>query len=218
SGIVPIVIHHGACPWPNTAWGSPPTIEGDPAVEAELQRFHPELRYLLFDLARCSEADLMVRDMTALGRLTLLSLQFLRQFSDDEALAAIDRWRDLIGAVHAAPGGHANLEAVWCYFLQVTDLTTERLADTVARVLQNPDEDSVMSTADKLIAKGRTEGRTEGRAEGRAELLLGLLRKRFGQLPGGVTTRVQQATLEDLELWAERILDARSLADVFAAE
>jgi hypothetical protein len=59
------------------------------------------------------------------------------------------------------------------------------------------------------------EGREEGREEGRRELLLDLLERRFGPLPGTTVRRVQQlTTAEELSALAARIFDARSLKDL----
>lgn len=69
-----------------------------------------------------------------------------------------------------------------------------------------------------LIAEGVFLGRQEGRQEGRRELvtlLTRLLTKRFGQLADGTSTRLECATAEQLEIWAERILDAQTLGQVF---
>ncbi|CDH46700.1 DUF4351 domain-containing protein [Candidatus Contendibacter odensensis] len=41
------------------------------------------------------------------------------------------------------------------------------------------------------------------------------LRKRFGELPDWVETRLQEATTAQLELWAEQLLDAETLEGVF---
>jgi hypothetical protein len=73
-----------------------------------------------------------------------------------------------------------------------------------------------MSTADRLIAKGRSEGRAEGRARGRVEMLLHLVAARFGDLPADLRARVQSGRSEDLDRWADRVFEAKSLADVFA--
>jgi predicted transposase/invertase (TIGR01784 family) len=55
----------------------------------------------------------------------------------------------------------------------------------------------------------------EGKAEGRAEVLLRQLTARFGPLPADLTARVRSASSDALDHWALRILDARSLAEVF---
>jgi len=63
--------------------------------------------------------------------------------------------------------------------------------------------------------EGRREGRTEGVQQGEALILERQMRKRFGEPPPGVRERLERAGREELELWAERILDARTLEEVF---
>jgi hypothetical protein len=64
-----------------------------------------------------------------------------------------------------------------------------------------------MTTADRL--------RKEGRAEGRADMLLRLLTRRFGPLPPEIETRVRGAAIDDLDRWADAVLTAATLAEVF---
>lgn len=64
-------------------------------------------------------------------------------------------------------------------------------------------------------AEGQVEGRIEGRASGRIELLLRQLTRRFGNLPPAVHGHLEQASLAELDTYAERILDAATLEDVF---
>lgn len=65
-------------------------------------------------------------------------------------------------------------------------------------------------------AEGKAEGRAEGRAEGKAELLLRLIGKRFGAPSDAVRARVQAASAERLDVWAERMLSEATLDDVLA--
>ncbi|QQP87900.1 DUF4351 domain-containing protein [Skermanella sp. TT6] len=65
-------------------------------------------------------------------------------------------------------------------------------------------------------AEGKAEGKAEGRAEGKAEILLRQLRRRFGNLPETTLHCVLRAPDDDLDLWADRILDTASLKAVFA--
>lgn len=86
-----------------------------------------------------------------------------------------------------------------------------------------------MSTAEKLMSQGRAEGKAEGKAEGlaeglaagltrgRAETLLRLIARRFGTPPAEVVAQVRNATATNLDRWTDRILDAKTLADVFAS-
>jgi hypothetical protein len=48
-------------------------------------------------------------------------------------------------------------------------------------------------------------------------IMLQQLMRRFGTLPESVTQRITSASTEELERWFDRILDAASLDDVFAA-
>ncbi len=66
------------------------------------------------------------------------------------------------------------------------------------------------------LMQGRQEGRMTGRAEGEAYALRRLLQKRFGPLSEDVLARLQAASIDELELWLDRALDADSLAGVFA--
>lgn len=61
----------------------------------------------------------------------------------------------------------------------------------------------------------RAEGKAEGMAEGMATMLLKMLGLRFGPLPGPVHSRVEAATPEQLHTWAERVLKAATLDEVF---
>jgi flagellar biosynthesis/type III secretory pathway protein FliH len=63
--------------------------------------------------------------------------------------------------------------------------------------------------------EGRQEGRQKGRQEGEAALLQSLLARRFGALPDFVRIRLDGATVEQLESWAIKVLDARSLDEIF---
>jgi len=64
--------------------------------------------------------------------------------------------------------------------------------------------------------EGREEGRQEGRQEGQRLLLVRQLRLRFRRLPRAVVARIEAAGPAELERWSERILTARTLAEVMA--
>jgi Domain of unknown function (DUF4351) len=60
------------------------------------------------------------------------------------------------------------------------------------------------------------EGEQKGRQEGEAALLLRLLERRFGALPGWARDRIAAANSAVLEECGLRVLDAASLDDVLA--
>ncbi len=57
--------------------------------------------------------------------------------------------------------------------------------------------------------------RDEGRQEGERRVLERQLQRRFGALSAENTERLTEASMEDLETWAENVLDAQTLDDVF---
>ena len=74
------------------------------------------------------------------------------------------------------------------------------------------------STADRLRQEGQARGEALGRTEHGVATVLRLLARRFGTLPQSIADRVHAATLAELDLWTDRILDAKNIDEVFAAE
>ncbi|MCY3641172.1 MAG: DUF4351 domain-containing protein [Gammaproteobacteria bacterium] len=66
-----------------------------------------------------------------------------------------------------------------------------------------------------LNQRAREEGRQEGRVEGERAVLERMLRRRFGALPPVVDRRLGGASVTDLENWADNVLDAGTLDEVF---
>ena len=61
----------------------------------------------------------------------------------------------------------------------------------------------------------RDEGMQLGRQEGERRVLKRQLQRRFGALSAKNTERLTEASMEDLETWAENVLDAQTIDDVF---
>ena len=51
-------------------------------------------------------------------------------------------------------------------------------------------------------------------AQGERAMLLRLLRTRFGELPATAIARVESAEIAALERWGDRVLSAKTLAEV----
>lgn len=215
--LIAVVVHHGPLPW------RVPTSIGEllapppPGLPPQ-----PTFSFVLVDLALCTEGDLMRLGLLPLGTLALLYLQCLRRLGADDADAALGRWT-LVFRAAAATSHHTAFEVFHRYALEVTDLARDRLAARMAAILGPEAGHAVMSTADQLRAEGRTLGRTEGRTEGkiegkiegRAELLFCLLQQRFGPAAEAIAARLRNASGEQLDRWALRLLDAVSIDAVF---
>jgi flagellar biosynthesis/type III secretory pathway protein FliH len=110
---------------------------------------------------------------------------------------------------------------LWIRYIHGTaDFPPQKLLQLV-RQLGSSAEKIAMTSAERLKAEGRVEGRAEGEAKGKltgqAELLLRQLSLRFGELSNEVQARVAAASLEQLAVYAERVLSADSLDDVLRA-
>ena len=65
------------------------------------------------------------------------------------------------------------------------------------------------------IEQGRVEGVAQGRIDGERAMLERQLQRRFGSLSPEVSARLGGAAAADVETWAEKVLDAETLEDVF---
>jgi len=71
-----------------------------------------------------------------------------------------------------------------------------------------PEEKELMTTWSQQLL-------IQGRQEGEATVLLRQLTRRFGPLGAATTEKIRQASSTELEQWADQILDATNLEDVF---
>ncbi len=119
------------------------------------------------------------------------------------------------------------------YVFQTRDIDREVMQDIVRSSLEAGKEETVMTLAERLRNEGRMDGRMEGRKEGRMEgreqgleegevlgrhaVLQRQIAKRFSLdfLDLRIQERLRSASAGQLDLWAERILDARDVEDVF---
>jgi flagellar biosynthesis/type III secretory pathway protein FliH len=86
------------------------------------------------------------------------------------------------------------------------------------------DQEFLMNTQDivetwrrEAIQEGIKQGLEQGLEQGERKLLLRQLRRRFGvEVDGETERRVAAAPAEQVEVWAERVLSAATLAEIFA--
>lgn len=167
-------------------------------------------------MSTASEGDLLGRVSSAFARLTLVCFQFLRGAAPDEALAALHRWLGLLRTLHDAADGQEGLIAIVSYIVAVTELDRQQLRAVLANISPGV-ENILMWKPGRIIRDALQEGMEKGIATGAANTLLRLLRTRFREVPADVESRVRGATTDELDRWADRILFAATLDDVFAA-
>ena len=74
----------------------------------------------------------------------------------------------------------------------------------------------VQRARDEGREQGRVEGMERGRVEGERTVVERQLQRRFGKLPQSASERLARASTADLEAWADKVLGANSLEDVFS--
>jgi hypothetical protein len=87
--------------------------------------------------------------------------------------------------------------------------------NAAARGLRAKGNPVLRALEDESRREGRDEGRREGRDEGRRAIVTRQLRARFGELSTATLMCLEAAQADALDEWAERLLAARSIDDVF---
>jgi hypothetical protein len=206
--ILPIVLHSGAKPW--RAAEDVASLLSD--APRGLEPYRPQLRYLLIDEGRYDDGELSARHNLAA---MLFRVEKCRQ---RELLP------QLVNALVERLQGpeQSSLRRAFAVWLEKVILT--RLFDERVSVANNLWERPTMLSEQfdvwekELRDEGMQRGLQEGRREGEVVVLSRLLSKRFGELPAPVSARLRSAPAEQLESWAERLLEAASLDELFSGE
>ena len=106
------------------------------------------------------------------------------------------------------------------YLIQVYETVDETAIREMIQKARTGEEAEMMSIfAREMMAKGAREGERigelKGELKGEAKLLLRQLTRRFGDLSAWDREQVDTADMATLEAWGDRILEARSLEEVF---
>jgi predicted transposase YdaD len=210
--IIPVVVHQGAVPWTGpTELSELLNLGGD--LLGDLGALIPRFRFHLDDLALVDEEAVRRRKLTAVATMAIVLLQWLR--STEDALALLERYILVLEDVARGHDGRQRVAALLEYVIKVGEIGPDALRDFVHR-LGPVAEEAYVTTAQKLTEEALARGRAEGKAEGKAELVLRQLSLRFGPLSDAVSERVHGAAPGLLDTWAEKVLTASTLDDVFA--
>jgi len=213
--VFPLVLYNGYAPWTasqNIAELIVPTSLG-------LVRYRPSLRYFLVDERRLPEDRLqadgpavylvrMERNEEIQGLHSDIS-SFIKKYNEPRYLSlrrALNVWikrvlRQRLGPEEIVPDVN-ELEEVEAMLADRIPTWTEKWK---------------MEGLAEGEVKGEAKGRMEGEAAGRSAILSRILAKRFGQdiLDIRLQERLHNATSEQLDRWTDRILDAKTVDEVF---
>ena len=162
--------------------------------------------------------------------------------SYDQVTTALDRWSTFLTKAHQlnkadVPKELADdlaivkaIEAVDRMFdeeeRQVYETRMQALADVESKIasaeeigmrrgMEKGIEKGMAKGLEQGLEKGMVKGLEKGLKQGEAGLLKRLLQRRFGHLSKSIEQRIDLASPAELEIWSERILDAKTLEDIF---
>lgn len=214
--LLTVVLYNGA-----PTWSAPVQITDliDLPAASPLWPWQPQSRYYLLDMGRIPGNRLVQQE-------TLSALLFrLEQRQEPEQLAQLIN--QVIGWFRHHPG-YDDLRRLFTHLIRqamhntgMVEPLPEELQE-MRTMLATLGEEWRRSWKEQGLAEGRAEGREQGRAEGRvagraegqAESLLRLVHRRFGPVPAEAEAMVRAASLEQLDHWLDRILDAETLTDL----
>jgi len=224
--IIPFVVYHGAEEW------KIPT-EFRQIIDAE-EAWGPYLMNFRFPVVDLGEIPDGLLSGDPRLHVWLLAMKYATREKRQMAVREL-----LIRALRAVP---EDLRPIVAYLIQ-TYVYDEKTLRRMIRSVKPEEEEMISQFARDVIAREKPKWerqfreemasrfaqdivarekpkweqmfRQEGRLEGEAELLLRQLSRRFPPLPDEISERVHNADPGTIESWADRILDAKSLDEVF---
>jgi hypothetical protein len=224
--VIPLVVYAGRRPWTaprDLAELLAPT--NDPALTA----LRPRFAYLLEDLTQRPPETLRV---SVLGVLGALALATLRAAQRGGIRGAVHELAPLVAGLAQVRDGASTLLVVIRYLLTVLPADEQPLVHDVVAALPDPEKEEAVKKVKTIADAIREEAEARVRAEyadvearilaerdaERADALRRArasvekqLRLKFGALPALASERLAQASLDELDGIAERLLFAPSL-------
>jgi predicted transposase YdaD len=202
--IIPMVVYHGAEPW-NVPMDFAALFEPDEALAGIV----PDFRYFLSDLGAQADHEL---SRYALLRSGLMALKHATRGSgivSIEAIVTAEIWHDLFCGV-----------VIKYIFKAFRKIDRDEVVRLLTRIEEKAGSVMVSNIAQEWIEEGKALGLVQGEAKGvllgEARLLTRQLTLRFGTLPAEMTARIKEADTDALETWSDRLLEARTLDEIFA--
>jgi hypothetical protein len=174
--------------------------------------------YLHFHYVRCALQELDAEDYWDSDNLIARLCLSIMQWSKDQKLEVYAR--AVQGLTSLEPDPEKQLKYI--DFIDIYSALDDNEMEQYKA--QYPQEDKTMaSLSERLRSEGMARGLEQGIEKGMAEgmqtgeraVLIRQLSRRFGSLSAETLSRLDNANQQQLEAWADRILDARTLEEVF---
>lgn len=210
AGRIPAIISLVVCHTPD-GWSEPrrfhDLVSPAPSAYPGLAELVPQFSVLIEDLADLSDDELYAMSLDAFAHVTLWFLRDGR--NPTRLLSSMSRWIPVLASVlRAEDGMRAFLQLVRYASLVLSDEDFGTFHGTLRTRLPE---------VDKEMASHYETTLQRGRAEGRADLVRRLLGLKFREIDPRYQAQLAAATSEQLDRYAERILTATTIAEVFEA-
>ena len=211
--VIPLVVYHGDKPW-----ASPvqllDVIDLDPDDRQQMQAWLPRFGFLLDDLRRTDEDQLLARDLAPAALVTLLLLKNAR--GNPAITAELRRWSAQLRAVLNQPGGVEEFTAMLTYIVLVSNAPAGDLRDLAASL--GPDaEEAYVTTADLLRAEGKALGEALGEARSKAQDILIVFEQRGIDVDDESRELIESCTdLDTLSDWFRHSFKVDKASALFA--
>ena len=206
--VIPIVIYNGARRW----WPALDVADLIESVDPEADRFRPAFKYRLIDEGSYALGDLE-------GRKNLAATMFWMEKTSEPA--DLDRGVARLAESLSGPGD-GELRSAFASWMQLVRLPRQGLTeDDVPAVLGLEEfrtmlQSQVRKLSKILLERGEQKGVEKGMEKGQRELLLRQIQVKFGEVDSRTRSRIRAAGHRRLMEWAERLVNAERLSDVFA--
>lgn len=214
--VLPIVLYNGSRRW---------TARQDiydminPEPPEFLQAYQPHLRYYLIDEGRYTDEQLAARKSPLSGIFGIekasRNLQSLQQAVDRiVAIIRADPRKERTDAIVTRwLKRHLKRLAASVNLEQLNSLVEGR--DMLAENLEHWARKERREARQAGLEEGLRKGQMKGQVEGERRVLQRQLGRRFGTPPDWVIAQLASATSEQLEAWADAVLTANTLDEVF---
>ena len=212
--VYPLVIYTGHAPWNATL--NIFELFGDQQALAEEWLFKS---FQLLNIHQLNDEDIRRRQWCGLVEFALKYKQ-VRDFK--KFLKILLPWiREM---EQKGSSGFSLSKTVLKYVLDGTETQDfDLFAKSIQEYLSPELGEEIMTLAQELIQRGHRQGISQGISQGIHQgihqggvaVLTRLLKRRFQQVPSSYLIKIEQANAETLLSWSEKILEAKSLEEVF---
>jgi len=199
--VLPLVLYNGKQRW-SSAISVQDLIQD---VPGGLSKYRPTLTYLLLDESR--------HDMQGVSADNLVAAIFRLEQSDHPAdvrvlVQALIKWLK-------APE-QTSLRRAFAVWIRRVLLPVRFPGQTLPEINDLMEVDTMLAERVKeWTYEWKQEGIEEGMQKGEVGILLRLMRLKFGDLNAETLARIESADADQLLVWSERILSAKTVEDIF---